>query len=135
MTLHGERGTNKRRNCVEVLLERLVTRIFKKAKVTWTLSNVHDIIQRFFEQTWAEVEGLDFDSSPETLENLEKAIYRDLIKTWGNAMWVLVSLKGGQPAVGERIASAVKGHLMAPPRQRSCMCRCFSSMLTAMTRW
>ncbi|XP_074492706.1 uncharacterized protein LOC141768358 [Sebastes fasciatus] len=125
----------QKKNCVEVILERLVTRIFKKAKVTWTLSNVHDIIQRLFEQTWAEVEGLDFDTSPETLENLEKAIYRDLIKTWGNAMWVLVSLKGGQPAVGECIASAVKGHLMAPPRQRSCMCRCFSSMLAAMTRW
>ncbi|XP_037624958.1 uncharacterized protein LOC119487941 [Sebastes umbrosus] len=122
------------KNCVEVLLERLVTRIFKKAKVTWTLSNVHDIIQRLFEQTWAEVEGLDFDSSPETWENLEKAIYRDLIKTWGNAMWVLVSLKGGKPALGHRIASAVKGHLMAPPRQRSCMCRFFSSMLTAVTR-
>ncbi|XP_074474190.1 uncharacterized protein LOC141757547 [Sebastes fasciatus] len=125
----------QKKNCVEVILERLVTRIFKKAKVTWTVSNVQDIIQRLFEQTWAEVEGLDFDSSPEALENLEKAIYRDLIKTWGNAMWVLVSLKGGQPAVGERIASAVKGHLMAPPRQRCCMCRCFSSMLTAMTRW
>ncbi|XP_037624874.1 uncharacterized protein LOC119487884 [Sebastes umbrosus] len=125
----------QKRNCVEVILERLVTRIFKKAKVTWTLSNVHDIIQRLFEQTWAKVEGLVFDSSPETLENLEKAIYRDLIKTWGTATWVLVSLKGGQAAVGERIASAVKGHLMAPPRQRSCMCGCFSSMLAAMTRW
>ncbi|XP_074488933.1 uncharacterized protein LOC141766197 [Sebastes fasciatus] len=126
----------QKKNCVEVILERLVTRIFKKAKVTWTLSNVQDIIQRLFDQTWGEVEGLDFDSSPETLENLEKAIYRDLIKTWGNATWVLVSLKGGQTAVGERIASAVKGHLMAPPRQRCCMvCRCFSSMLTAMTRW
>ncbi|XP_037633045.1 uncharacterized protein LOC119492580 [Sebastes umbrosus] len=125
----------QKKNCVELILERLVTRIFKKAKVTWTLSNVHDIIQRLFERTWAEVEGLDFDSSPETLENLVKAIYRDLIKTWGNAMWVLVSLKGGQAAVGERIASAVKDHLMAPPRQRCCMCRCFYSMLTAMTRW
>ncbi|XP_037624941.1 uncharacterized protein LOC119487930 [Sebastes umbrosus] len=122
------------KNCVEVILERLVTRIFKKAKVTWTLSNVHDIIQRLFEQTWAEVEGLDFDSSPETWENLEKTIYRDLIKTWGNATWVLVSLKGGKPALGDHIASAVKGHLMAPPRQRSCMCRFFSSMLTAVTR-
>ncbi|XP_074493030.1 uncharacterized protein LOC141768539 [Sebastes fasciatus] len=125
----------QKKNCVEVILERLVTRIFKKAKVTWTLSNVHDIIQRLFEQTWAKVEGLVFDSSPETLENLEKAIYRDLIKTWGTATWVLVSLKGGQAAVGERIASAVKGHLIAPPRQRSCMCGCFSSMLAAMTRW
>ncbi|XP_074505737.1 uncharacterized protein LOC141775896 [Sebastes fasciatus] len=124
----------QKKNCVEVILERLVTRIFKKAKVTWTLSNVQDIIQRLFDQTWAEVEGLDFDSSPETLENLEKAIYRDLIKTWGTAMWVLVSLKGGQTAVGEHIAYAVKGHLMAPPRQRCCMCRCFSSMLTAVTR-
>ncbi|XP_037635133.1 uncharacterized protein LOC119493771 [Sebastes umbrosus] len=124
----------QKKNCVEVLLERLVTRIFKKAKVTWTLSNVQDIIQRLFEQTWAEVEGLDFDSSSETWENLEKAIYRDLIKTWGNAMWVLVSLKGGKPALGERIASAVKGHLMAPPRQRSCMCRFFSSMFAAVTR-
>ncbi|XP_037626360.1 uncharacterized protein LOC119488623 [Sebastes umbrosus] len=125
----------QKRNCVEVILERLVTRIFKKAKVTWTLSNVQDIIQRLFDQTWVEVEGLDFDSSPESLENLEKAIYRDLIKTWGTATWLLMSLKGGQTAVGEHIAYAVKGHLMAPPRQRSCMCRCFSSMLAAMTRW
>ncbi|XP_037612840.1 uncharacterized protein LOC119480540 [Sebastes umbrosus] len=132
----AQRARNEqKKNCVELILERLVTRIFKKAKVTWTLSNVEDIIQRLFDQTWAEVEGLDFDSSPETLENLEKAIYRDLIKTWGTATWVLVSLKGGQTAVGERIASAVKGHLMVPPRQRSCMCRCFSSMLAAMTRW
>ncbi|XP_074492587.1 uncharacterized protein LOC141768311 [Sebastes fasciatus] len=126
----------QKKNCVEVILERLVARIFKKAKVTWTLSNVEDIIQRLFDQTWVEVEGLDFDSSPESLENLEKAIYRDLIKTWGTATWLLVSLKGGQTAVGEHIASAVKGHLMVPPRQRCCMvCRCFSSMLAAMTRW
>ncbi|XP_037618292.1 uncharacterized protein LOC119483887 [Sebastes umbrosus] len=123
------------KNCIEALMERLVTRIFKKAKVTWTVSNVQDIIQRLFEQTWAEVEGLDFDSSQETLENLEKAICRDLIKTWGNAMWLLVSLKGGELAVVDHIAFAVKGHLMVPRRQRSCMCSFFSSMLTAMTRW
>ncbi|XP_037608596.1 uncharacterized protein LOC119478162 [Sebastes umbrosus] len=123
----------KNRICVETFLETLVMRIFKKAKVTWTISNVQDIIQRLLERTLAEVEGVDFECGPETFGDLEKTICRDLCKKWGNAAWLLVSLKSDKPALGDCIASSVKDHLMAPRRERSFMRRFFPSLLTAMT--
>ncbi|RCU34547.1 hypothetical protein DVA76_19770, partial [Acinetobacter baumannii] len=75
---------------VWMLLEKLVLRTFKKAKVA--IRDADTIIQRLFEKTWAEVEGADLYVTPKTFEDLDKAIFKDLCMKWGCAEMVLVSM-------------------------------------------
>ncbi|KAI4817654.1 hypothetical protein KUCAC02_011037 [Chaenocephalus aceratus] len=112
---------------IEITLQRLVSRIFMKAKVDCALENVNDIVSRLFEKTMADIEWVDFGTKPGALKDLDKAIFRDLCKVYGCAEMVLSSLYLEDPALEKHIAGIATYRLTTTPRQGSRICRFFSS--------
>lgn len=113
---------------IKIILQRLVSRIFMKAKVDCALGNVNDIVSRLFEKTMADIEWVDFGTKPWALKDLDKAIFRDLCKVYGCAEMVLSSLYLEDPALQKHIALIVTHRLTTTPRKGSQICRFFSSV-------
>lgn len=87
----------KKKMCVQLLMEKLVSRSFNKSKVTYTIGDPEDIIKHLVEKTWAEVKGLDFNITPKMFKKLDKVIFKDLCKKWGCAEMLLVSMNLKEP--------------------------------------
>ncbi|KAL7395610.1 hypothetical protein ABVT39_020207 [Epinephelus coioides] len=118
-------NTEKNKICVQILVEKLVTRVYNKAKVNIHLKDPHIIINCLFEKIWAEVQGGDYDITPETFKSLDKTIFKDLCRFWGCAELVLVSLCQEQPEMDYAVCTFAR-HLKTP--QRNNICRFFSSL-------
>eukprot|EP00064_Thunnus_orientalis_P004732 superscaffoldBa00000440_g4744 len=73
------------KKAVLFLVERLVSGLYNKAKLSWTTTQPEVIIQRLFQRIWAEVEGAELRITPETFEDLDKAVIKPLLKNWGCA--------------------------------------------------
>lgn len=126
-----ETETNKL--SVQILVDKLVTRVFNKAKVNKRCEDLYVTIDRLFNKIWAEVEGADFDISPGTFKSLDKAVFKDLCEFWGCAELVLLSMNQGEQEI-DHIARTFKHHLKTPPKQRSAICRFFSSLGQAISK-
>ncbi len=111
---------------VKILVEKLVLRILSKAKVNATFGET--TMKSLFEKIWAEVEGVDFNITPKTFKNLDKAVFKDLCKNCGSAESVLVSVCLGEPVIEKLIASSFKQYLMTPPKKHSAIYSFFSSL-------
>lgn len=120
--------TSTNKVAIVIIVHKLVSRTFKKAKLDCTVAKSEDIVNRLIEKTWAEVEGVDFEITTKTLKTLDKAIFQDLRKKWGYAENILVSMNTGEPALENCIASFAKDHLMKSPKKCSRIGRFFSSV-------
>ncbi|CAK6965826.1 uncharacterized protein LOC122992034 isoform X3 [Scomber scombrus] len=110
---------------VRVLVVNLLSLIEKNSKGQ-SFDDKDAVIKRIFEKTWAEVEAVDFDANPEKFNNLDKAVFKDLCKDWGNAQAVMTSLSQRDRALERQIATSFKAHLT--PKERSAMDRLFSAV-------
>ncbi|KAL7392924.1 hypothetical protein ABVT39_003967 [Epinephelus coioides] len=119
--------TEKNKLSVRILVEKLVTRIYKKAKVNIKLNDPNIIIDLLSKKIWAEVQGGDFDITPEAFKSLDKTVFKDLVEFWGCAELVLVSLYKEQPEI-DHIVCTFTRHLMTPQRKGNAICRFFSSL-------
>ncbi|KAL7392840.1 hypothetical protein ABVT39_002424 [Epinephelus coioides] len=108
--------TEKNKLTVRILVEKLVTRIYKKAKVNIKLNDPNIIIDLLSKKIWAEVQGGDFDITPEAFKSLDKTVFKDLVEFWGCAELVLVSLYKEQPEI-DHIVCTFTRHLMTPQRK------------------
>ncbi|XP_049930228.1 uncharacterized protein LOC126408605 [Epinephelus moara] len=115
--------TNINKLSVRVLVQKLVTRTFRKAR---TDTNPRLIADRLFENIWAEIEGEDFEILPKTFKSLDKNVFKDLCQHWGSAQIVLVSMNQDEPRVDNYIASTFKRHLMTPAKRPNVISRFFS---------
>ena len=96
---------------------------------SWTRWQQGEIIAtRLFERTWLEVQGVDFDPTLEPFKKLDKAIFKELCKNLSGVDHVLWSMRSGEPALGNYVASLVKDHLLPPPKKPSAISRFFSSL-------
>lgn len=77
-TCAGCNSTEKNKMSVRILVEKLVSRTFNKARVNCTFGKPEITVKRFFEKIWAEV--VDFHITSESFKNLEKDIFKDLCK-------------------------------------------------------
>ncbi|CAB1445362.1 unnamed protein product [Pleuronectes platessa] len=92
-----EQEASRKKTYVRLLMEQLVTRVYAKAKVNWFFGEQKDITKKLFEKTWAEVQDIDFDVSPKTIDKLLKAVFKDLCKTWGCPEMLLLSIRQKEP--------------------------------------
>ncbi|XP_037611752.1 uncharacterized protein LOC119479856 [Sebastes umbrosus] len=116
------------KKAIEIFMGQLLLRILEKARIKYTCTNTNEMVESLIERTWAEVQEVDFEITPETFKNLDKTIFQDLLKKWGSAEGVLVSLKLGELELGDHIIYPLKSHLMKPPKQSCSTCRFFSSL-------
>lgn len=114
---------------IQVFVWRLVNRIFKTAKVSYSTESTEDIFNRLIERIWAEVQGVDFDIRKKTIEKLDAAIFKVLCKKYGCAEIVLVTMMLNDPTFENCIAFAVRDRLVKT-KKRSAICRFFSSLGT-----
>ncbi|KAL7399897.1 hypothetical protein ABVT39_003366 [Epinephelus coioides] len=131
--LPPDQGSEINRLSVRLLVNKLVTRVCKKAKVQVRSEDLYVIIDHLSNRIWAEVEGADFEISPATFERLDKAVFKDLCKSWGCAELVLLRMNRGEQEI-DHVASTFKYHLMKPPKQRSAICRLFSCLGQAISK-
>ncbi|XP_032399895.1 uncharacterized protein LOC116706935 [Etheostoma spectabile] len=113
---------------IQMFTEKLVSRIYRKTKVNWSIGNPEDNVYHLFNRTWANVKGVDFDTTQKTVKNLDKTIFKDLCKKCGSADKVLISMRLKDPALERCIVYHVKDYLMRPPKKRSTICRFFLSV-------
>ncbi|XP_049423201.1 uncharacterized protein LOC125883096 isoform X5 [Epinephelus fuscoguttatus] len=133
LTPDQDSETEKNKLTVRVLAEKFVTRVFKKAKVDIRCEDLCVYTDRLVSKMWAEVEGADIYISPETFKGLDKAVFKDLCKSWGCAELVLLRMNQGEQEIN-CIAGTFAHHLMTPPKQRSAICRFFSSLGQAISK-
>ncbi|XP_032391848.1 uncharacterized protein LOC116701916 [Etheostoma spectabile] len=120
--------TSMNKVATAIIVHRLVSQVFKKAKLDCTIEKSKDIVNRLIEKLWAEVKGVDFEINTITVKTLDKAIFQDLCKKWGNTENILLSMTTGEPELENCIASFVKDHLMKSSKKRSRIGRFFSSV-------
>ncbi|XP_028453997.1 uncharacterized protein LOC114568602 [Perca flavescens] len=122
--------TSRNKMSIKVVMQKLLTRLFKKAKVDFNLKNPEDFIDRLLEKTWAQVEGVDFHTTTKTFKNLDKDIFKDVRKKWGSAEDMLVSVNLGDPALEDSIACCFKAHLMKSQKTGffSSVCKAISNI-------
>ncbi|CAK6967610.1 uncharacterized protein LOC121898093 [Scomber scombrus] len=126
--------TKRNKLWVKDLLRNIVSRLVKKAKVSWTPTKSEVIVQRLYQRIWAEVEEADFRITPEFLKELSKAVLKDLVKKWGSAEALLVLMSLEEPATEKLIATCVRERLMAPVKKQSVINRVLSSVRKALSK-
>jgi len=97
---------------VQIFVERLVSRILRKANVKRNVSNLKAITMELFERTWLEVQDVDFHPKSKKFENLDTVILQELCKKWGSALSVWLATISKEPEFGNCIGSSVIDHLM-----------------------
>ncbi|CAK6951794.1 uncharacterized protein LOC121898093 [Scomber scombrus] len=126
----GDAGQAERNKIlVKILLENIIFRVVNKAKVNWTLKHSEVIIEHLFKSIWADIEEAKFTVTPASLKELDKAVFKDLVKKWGCAETVLVLMTLEEPVTVKLMASCISARLMAPVKERkSAISRVFSSV-------
>ncbi|TNN26415.1 hypothetical protein EYF80_063448 [Liparis tanakae] len=104
---------NKRKRFLFVFLEKLVSRTLRKCKVDATIMDHSSIVEHLMKMAWVAVKDIDFDPSFKTFANLDKTLFKNLVKKRGSASCVLVCMMVEEPAFEKLIVSAIKTHLMA----------------------
>ncbi|KAL3047866.1 hypothetical protein OYC64_021933 [Pagothenia borchgrevinki] len=113
---------------VRVLVQKLVTRLFKNAKVNFDVGNAVGIVESLLEKVWAKVEGESFTVTPDTFQTLDKLVYKDLVRIWGCAESVLVIFNMEGSSEENCIVSIFKARLMRQPKKLGAVCKFFRSV-------
>lgn len=117
---------------VETVIELLVTRIYRKAKVTYSTGNPQAVIRRLFSKTWPLVRS-NMHMSNDTLHYINKKVHRKLCQKFGSASTVLFLMNSGDPEFEDYIVSSLGHHLSQQPfsicRFLSSVCRACCSLL------
>ncbi|CAB1427210.1 unnamed protein product [Pleuronectes platessa] len=121
-----EREESRKKIYLSLLIDQLVTRVYSKSKVIILPGEPKDVSQNLFEKTWAEVQDIDFDTSPKSFDKLHKVLFKDLCKMWGCPEMLLLSFRQKEPEVEKRIGNCVKSLLSNKPIRISRFCSWFS---------
>ncbi|KAI9520456.1 hypothetical protein NQZ68_017157 [Dissostichus eleginoides] len=119
---------------VKVLVQKLVTRLFKNAKVNHDIGNAVGIVESLLEKVWAKVEGQSFTVTPDTFQTLDKVVYKDLVRIWGCAESVVVTFNMEGSSEENCIASIFKARLMSQPKKRGAVCKFLRSVGKAISK-
>ncbi|XP_059211055.1 uncharacterized protein LOC131989753 [Centropristis striata] len=103
---------------LSVLVTKVVSRIYSKAKITHPAESPETFIRRVIEKTWAELEGQDFTITPKTYKRLDKTIVENMCRKWGCVEDVLVAMALEGEVVENYIACSVKYLLLTPPKNK-----------------
>ncbi|KAM7392415.1 hypothetical protein PAMA_007503 [Pampus argenteus] len=89
------------------LVQKVVTRLYNTSEVKWTTTqaDVIDNINRLFNTIWAKAKGAEFRKNSETLDSLDKSLFKDLVKKWRSAVNVVVLMNLGEPTINKYITS------------------------------
>ncbi|CAB1451203.1 unnamed protein product [Pleuronectes platessa] len=93
-----------------VLSDKLVTRIYKKAKVSCTDD---DTRRHLLERIWAEVKDIDSPFIPKRI--LDMDIFKELCKKWPSPEMLMSSLLGRDPELEISIISILRRRLCKKP--------------------
>ncbi|XP_034747628.1 uncharacterized protein LOC117956605 [Etheostoma cragini] len=128
--------TSRNRMSIKVILQKLLSRTLKKAKVDYKFKNTQDFLDRLLTKTWAQVEGVDFNTTTKTFRNLDKDIFQDVCKKWGCAEEILVSVTLGEQELEDSIACCFKHHLMKSQKTGffASMCKAISNFCSSRNR-
>ncbi|TNN47606.1 hypothetical protein EYF80_042209 [Liparis tanakae] len=125
----------KNRKFVQVMMKMLVSRIVSKAKVIGPIANYEATISHLSERLLIEVQDVDLQFTAKEFKKLDNRIYKDLCRMYGSAETVLMALQSGELQVEDCIAFAVRNHLTKPPKKCSCICRFFSRVCSAVSKF
>ncbi|KAF3838093.1 hypothetical protein F7725_009861, partial [Dissostichus mawsoni] len=128
LEVDANRQRDLNRVCVQIFVEKLVTLAFKKSKVGRTIVDDGDIIKSLFDRVWAEVQRVDFYTTPTTFADLDKIVYQRLCKKTGSQDMVLARLILKDPELGACILWSVDDRLLNPPQEHRTICRFFRSV-------
>lgn len=98
---------------VEVCVEELVRRAFKKARVLYTDDTVSEITNRLLKKIWADVQHIDFQPSSKSFRTLHKVIYKSLLKEYKDPECVTILFHLDHEVGEQRIIETFKEHLMS----------------------
>lgn len=106
-----------RRGAVHMFVRKLVSRTYKKAKLSCVATDPNETIEALFEKVWSAVKDIDF--SPDALEDLDSGAYKKLrkVKKRDCAERVLASMWVGDSDIEECLISYVKDRLTKPAKR------------------
>ncbi|KAM8838828.1 uncharacterized protein ACB058_015441 isoform 2-T2 [Synchiropus picturatus] len=108
----SEDPTDFTRVCLETLVEKLVSQIHIKTEINRSLRKPEITVKRLFDKTWAEVENLQMNISPDKFEKIVKTIFKGLCKRWGSADRVMVLIKLQDQELEDFIVSSFRRKLL-----------------------
>ncbi|CAB1449238.1 unnamed protein product [Pleuronectes platessa] len=71
---YSEEQEDERKSLIRIIVMKLVSRIFDKAKVLVELRSPNTIIERLIEKIWIEIEDDDFEITPNMMKRLDKSV-------------------------------------------------------------
>ncbi|KAG7490486.1 hypothetical protein JOB18_036576 [Solea senegalensis] len=120
-----EAQTKISRTCLRLLITILIKRVcsaVKGDKVFFT--DLDSTFQQLVDETWAQLDDASVNITLRKVENLAKVTFQHLLKKWGSAAKILVSMEIGDPDLPKCIASSCKNQLN---KQRNAIFRFFSA--------
>lgn len=104
-----------KKNHVKFFIEKIVLHIYYKLRIM--PQNSDDVINRLFENVWAEVQGANFYFTSKTLKkNLNKKINKVLHQKLGSPELMLYLLNCKDPVIEECIITILQQEVMTPPQ-------------------
>ncbi|KAI3362803.1 hypothetical protein L3Q82_001850 [Scortum barcoo] len=110
---------------VTILIEKLVTRIFKKSKIAFHTKDPNKMIIRLVRIVLAEVEGLDLDLSSKKIKSLDKNLFNHLCKKRRCPEMVLNSIIVQDAELESFIVLFYKTQLTKPQEHKNAINRFF----------
>ncbi|XP_047434106.1 uncharacterized protein LOC125003898 [Mugil cephalus] len=113
---HEDMRVNEK-SFVSSVTEELVSRALKRSKMTSAADSLHVIHQRLFTRIWDELEskGPPYEGlhvNLDRLKNVDKAIYKDILKTSHCSKTTLwIRMVSGDPQIEDAIVSSLKKQL------------------------
>ncbi|KAI4797518.1 hypothetical protein KUCAC02_025025 [Chaenocephalus aceratus] len=123
--LGKETSPEKIKMSVQVLVMKLVSRMYNKSKENSSLGNPKAVAENLFERVWAKVEGEDFKITTATFKTIDKLVYKELCHQWDGATRVLVKVNELEQLSDDVVASIFKYHLTNQPKKRGGVGRFF----------
>ena len=107
-----EPTVERRKLSIRIIVLKLVSRIFAKAKLSNTLRSPNTIIDRLVENIWVEIKDEDFEITLKKMKHLDKVIFKKICKKWHGVVSVLLELEMEDPALHKYIVSSFKDQFM-----------------------
>ncbi len=116
---------------VKILLGKLIMRILKKTKTSYSSEQKADVHEQLFQLIWTELKSADI--STKSFGKIDKIILKDLTKKFGSPGMVLLHIQLSDPNMLKCLADSFKAHLI-PHKKHSAFGCFFSSVFKVMSR-
>lgn len=126
LTLDDKANAEFKATAVRVLVEMLVTKVFSKAKVNYSIVCPETIVSQLYSKIWAKVNAGEYKVTPQNFSKIQKDIFKDLEKKLKSGVLWLILLNMNHEDTINYIVNLFQTSML--PKKPSTCCRFFKTI-------